>query len=257
MEDTSITRRPRRARRARRQANTALRPVRHAVALASLAIVSVSAPAWAAPIYGPANLEQGASSCFDDTPAVAQGVNAQVVNSGRGLVLSGKGSVAGSGDLCVQLTWRGTMTGNIDSPNNIPVAWDFTVGYEGPAGAEVASSIFVQFDHDPYLVGTINQGGYGIYETFGSGHVVSAPDLAIGWPSPIDHEPRSFLAYSVKVQASVFADPGSVGTLTLDVPARSSVDLGDVQRTSVPAADMGALLALGIAAMVRLRRYRG
>lgn len=195
MKETSHPRRH----RAFGSAGRARRPLGLAIAFTGLAIGT--APAWAAPTYGPANLQQGASSCIGEPgAAVARDMN-----------------------------------------------------------AEVASSIYVLFDHEPYFVGSINQGGIGIYETFtaGEGRVVSAPALSLDWPGPRDGQARAFLGYTDTLQANAAADTESAGTLSITVPAHGSVDLGDIRRTSVPAADMGALLAVGLVAMVRLRRRNG
>ena len=231
------------------------RPLALVAGLTLATLLPAWAPAAAAPIFGPA--ETAALSCTPDGSNPVTGtLQATAVNDGRGLVLSGAATSTGVGVICMELNWFGSLTGSIDASNSVPVAFDYSIDFSGPASL-VTSTVAVSLFHEAYMVGPFTQGGFGFSAPMeGIGQILSAPDLALEWPGPADGSTRAFTSYVATLQVLARADGANANTLSVSIPASTSIDLGQVRRSSVPEADMAGLLALALLAAVRRRRVR-
>ena len=215
-------------------------------------------PASAAPVFSAA--ETTVSNCITggENP-VTGALNSTPVNGGSGVVLSGSASSTGSGVFCLDLEWRGALSGSIDPTNNIPIAFDYTVNFTAPTFTFVQSFVYVQLDHEPYVSQGFNQSGYGYGGLIadGSGQFTSTPGLSIEWPGPADGAPRAFRNYYARLVVSAESESSTIETLSVNVPAATSIDLGVVRATSVPAPEVGTLMGIALLAASWLRRRIG
>ena len=224
------------------------------VAGAALAL-AIAPPTWAAPIFAPASTLT-VSTCTQDGSNVPQGsASADVVNDGKGVVLSGNATSTGASAHCIKLEWGGALDGNIEAFNSIPVAFDYSVDFSAVTATYLYSFLQVSFFHEPYFVGDFNQRGYAYIDSRnGNGQFTSQPNISLEWPGPSDGSTRRFRSYSAELTVHALGDTDSVETLSVNVPIATSIDLGVLRRTDVPEPSHGALLALGFAATLRLRR---
>ncbi len=222
------------------------------------AAAAADVPACAAPIFGAA--ETTVSNCISGSVNPVTGMlNATPVNSGAGVVLAGSASSGGTGGFCLNLEWTGTLGGSIDATNAIPIAFDYTVDFTGVLPTFVQSDLYFEIRHEPYVSQGFNQSGY-CYSSpsvDGTGRFTSAPGLNLEWPGPTDGTPRVFRSYYARLLLSAESLGPSIETLSVNVPAASSIELGVVRATSVPAPEVGALMGIGLLAASWLRRRSG
>ena len=121
--------------------------------------LATTAPAFAAPIFGAAN-NLRISACPSNPNTPGGSLNATPVNGGAGVILSGSASVTANHTLCMQLEWGGSMSGSVDAVADVPIAWDVLTSVTDLTEPVVSTDIYIEVSHEPYLVGTFNQGGY-------------------------------------------------------------------------------------------------
>ena len=154
-------------------------------------VFATAAPAFAAPVFGSAtNLQL--TGCSGNPNVPSGSLSANPVNGGAGVILSGSASVTDVTTLCMQLEWGGPMSGSIDSIVDIPIAWDFTVSVTDPTVPVLATDIYIEISHEPYLVDGFNQGGWAYGTSFnGAGQFTSPANLSLTWYGPAaEQSPR-------------------------------------------------------------------
>ena len=226
------------------------------VCCAAVAVV----PASAAPIFSAA--ETTVSNCITGSENPVTGaLNSTPVNGGAGVVLSGSASSTGSGGFCLNLEWRGALSGSIDPTNSIPIAFDYSVNFTDAAPMLVQSALVFEFSHEAYVPrGSIGrQGAFGanLSPVDGTGRFTSAPGLSIDSAGPADGAARAFRSYYAQLSVSAVSESSRIETLSVNVPAATSIDLGVVRATSVPAPEVGTLMGIGLLAASWLRRRSG
>ncbi|MCX6611708.1 MAG: PEP-CTERM sorting domain-containing protein [Acidobacteria bacterium] len=236
-------------------------PVLVLMAVAALARVE------AAPIFG-SPTSSGTYSCDGQPTETSPTVAGTTVNNGKAITLSGSGSVSGVGEQCISFTWTGAMSGALEANNSIPLAWDFTVTADGDiaSGIEAPSPFFFEgnpywsFDgtslnFETYLDGSSNIGGQGIGSKGGAGTQTlntiwqfSTPPAGVG---------KAFTFYTVNFRVSALFGANG-GTLSVDIPAGTSIDFGPLTDTNpnpaVPEPATMLILPAGIAGILLLRK---
>jgi len=223
--------------------------------------------AEAAPIFG-SPTSSGSFSCDGQPTETSPTLAGATVNNGRAITLSGAGSVTGVGVQCISFSWTGSLSGTLEANNLIPLAWDFTVITTGNLSSEIEAFSPFQLEGNPYwsfegtflgfvpyLDGNFNVGGQGIGRKGGSG----TQTLSGIWQfaTPASGVGNAYTDYSVNLRASAFFGPAG-GTLSVDIPAGTSIDIGPLSDTNnearVPEPATVLILPVGIAGIWLLRK---
>lgn len=218
--------------------------------------LAITAPAFAAPIFGAANNLQ-ITACYGNPNTPSGSLSATQVNGGAGVILSGSASVTAGDTLCMQLEWGGSMSGSVDPVTDIPIGWDLLTSVTDSTQPTVSTDIYIEIRHEPYVIGGFNQGGWA-YGTsrIGTGQFMSPANLRLTWPGPPPETPRSFTSYYVRMLVLYENLSSTQETLSVDIPSATSIDLGDLRGGVVPEPATWSLMAAGLAGIAWRRRAR-
>lgn len=220
--------------------------------------LATTAPAFAAPIFGAASNLQ-ITACYGNPNTPSGSLSATPVNGGAGAILSGSASVTAGGTLCMQLEWGGSMSGSVDTVADVPIAWDVLTSVTDLTEPVVSTDIYIEVSHEPYMVGTFNQGGYA-YGTsrVGIGQFTSPANLRMTWSGPPPETPRNFTSYYVRSIVLYENTSSNLETLSVDLPSATSINLGNLRGGVVPEPATWSLIAAGLAGIAwRRRAIRG
>jgi hypothetical protein len=191
------------------------------------------------------------------SPTPAGSVAASVVNAGAGLTLSGSGSSTGVGVHCMTFNWFGPASGPVGAPPvAVPLAWDFTLGTTASTG--LTGNLSITLYHTPYDNGPGQATAFSVsYDMFGPGQFTGANTITI--PTPPGNLALDYTFYSVDLLVILNNRNGGSETVTVNIPAATSIDLGTVNAgppgNGIPEPATWLSLSAGLAALALRRRF--
>lgn len=211
---------------------------------------------YALPVFQAPTIS-GLSGCGGQaSPTPTGSLAASVVNAGAGLTLSGSASSIGAGSHCMSFNWFGPAFGPVGTPPvGVPLAWDFTLGTTASQG--LTGNLSFTLYHTPYFNGFGDTIAFSTsYDMFGPGQFTGSSTMTI--PTPPGNLALDYTFYSVDFVVRLNNPGGSSETVTVNIPAGTSIDLGAVNAgppgNGVPEPATWLSLSAGLAALALRRR---
>jgi hypothetical protein len=213
------------------------------VPLAALTLIAIPAHAGAV-----ASVTFSPGTCIV-TPAVGTCVDSQVSPTGGNalanwIALSSNGAINSSGSTTLTIGVNGSATGLFDTPQNIPISWDFFINNFGASGGGTGNVNWDVFFQIQTSSGNFSTDPSGNDILLGSTEIKGSSSFAVG--------AATVTGYTIRLTTSA---PSGV-TFAVTIPGAATLDLNPTGVSLAPEPSSLPLAAFGLLGLLFRRRKK-